>query len=742
MYLFNTLLKPVTLIALSVLCLLLFLRVVDPFWVQTIRLITFDTYQISKPREYSKQPVVIVDIDEESLRQYGQWPWPRTLIANLIDGIAERGGIATGFDIVFAEPDRFSPSNIAKDNLQLPSDIRQKLEALPDNEASMVEAMKRHSVVLGEAGVRNFSDIASQPKEIRDVGFAQIGEDPRPFLTQKKLHDLLQNQEVLQNAASGYGVFALKADADNVIRRVPLTILARDKIRLSLSVEVLRVATGGDSFAIKANEAGLEGIVVAGSFVETDGQGNIWPYYSPANKARYISASAILNGTVNADLVTGKMVLVGTSSAGLEDYRAIPLGVQMPGVEVHAQVLENILTESYLKRPSVSFLIEFFFSLLAGLLVIMLVSRLGGIKSSVGIVILIGVLLACSWWSFSTYQLLLDATYPILVTSVLFIFMVTANYIIEEQQKQRIRSAFGQYLSPTLVDQLTENPDKLVLGGEMRELTILFSDIRGFTTISEHYSDDPTGLTKLMNEVLTKLSKPILKHNGTIDKYLGDAVMAFWNAPIDEEDHAYQACSSALRMVEKIQEMNEHHRKLSTQNEAYKLHEINIGIGINTGECVVGNMGSDTRFDYTALGDAVNIASRLEGQSKPYGVPIVIGENTQKFVKDRLAVFEIDLIRVVGKKDALHIYALAGFETLAKSEDFIAFKALNASMLSSYRLQDWQSACDAIEMMDSLNEKLQLPLNDYLFIYQTRIEEFKINKPGQYWEGVYDASSK
>jgi len=722
--------------------MLLFLRVLDPFWVQTVRLASFDYYQVTKPRQYSKQPIIIVDVDEESLRQYGQWPWSRTLIADLITGISERGGVATGFDIVFSEADRLSPANFAKDNNLLPFDVRQKLKNLPDNEESMAQAMKRHPVVLGEAGVRNFSDIAAKQKEIKNVGFAKVGEDPIPYLVQKKLHDLIQNQEVLEAAASGYGIFNIKADADNIVRRVPLVVLVRDKLRLALSLELLRVATGGNSFTIKTNEAGLEGIAVAGSLIGTDGQGNIWPYFSAPNKARYISASSILSGSVDANLIAGNMVLVGTSATGLEDYRAVPIGIQMPGVEIHTQILENILTDEYLKRPSISFLIEFTLALLAGLLMIALVSRLGGVKSSIGFIILIGSLFAYSWWNFSSNQFLLDATYPIIVTSLLFIFMTTANYILEEQQKQRIRSAFGQYLSPTLVDQLTENPDKLVLGGEMRELTILFSDIRGFTTISEQYSDDPTGLTKLMNDVLTQLTKPILNHYGTIDKYLGDAVMAFWNAPIDEEDHAYQACASALRMIEKIHEMNKYHHEKSTRNSDYKLHEINIGIGINTGQCVVGNMGSETRFDYTALGDAVNIASRLEGQSKPYGVPIVIGQNTEQFVKDRLAVFEIDLIRVVGKKDALHIYALAGFEEMAKSEDFIAFKALNASMLSSYRLQDWQSAHDALGMMDTLNQKLQLPLNDYLFIYQTRIEEFRLNTPGQYWDGVYDASSK
>ena len=742
MRLFKNFLKPARLFGLAILFGLILVRITDPVLVKTLRLSSFDYYQVMKPREFIKQPIAIVDLDEASLREYGQWPWPRTRVADLIDGIAGFGGVATAFDIVFSEPDRLSPSQIAKDNTGLSLEIRQSLEALPDNEAVMASAMAGHPVVLGQASVRNPGDASPVPRDIKPVGVVTIGEDPLPFLERTKHYDLVQNIEILEEAATGYGIFSLHLERDDVVRRVPLVALVRDKIRFALSAELLRVSTGGESFAIKTNEAGLEGIKIAGSFIGTDAYGNVWPYFSSSSQLRYISAGSILNGTVNPDMINGHMVLVGTSVAGLEDFRATPLGVPMPGVEIHAQIIENIMTGQFLKRPAVSLLIEVLITLFAGLLVISFVPRLRGIRSSIGVAMLVSGLFAYSWWRFASDHVLLDATYPALVTILLFVLMITASYIREERQRKRIRGAFGQYLSPALVDQLTEHPEKLILGGETRQLSILFSDIRGFTTISEDFRQDPAGLTRLMNSILTRLSQPILKYNGTIDKYLGDAVMAFWNAPIDEEDHAYLACRAALKMIDNIDVFNEKNDRLDARNTQRKSHRINIGIGINTGDCIVGNMGSETRFDYTALGDAVNIASRLEGQSKPYGVPIVIGEQTANLVRDRLAIYEVDLIRVIGKSEPIHIYALAGTEDMSKLDDFIAFKALNASLLSSYRLQDWQSALEAIGLIDTLNQKLGLPLDDYLFIYQTRIEEFKVNSPGKHWDGVYSAITK
>jgi len=721
----------VGIIGLSLFVLLICIRILDPVPVQTLRVSLFDYYQVLKPREYTRQPVAIVDIDEESLRSVGQWPWPRSRLADLIDAIAQSGSVSIGFDIVFPEPDRLSPSQIAKDNKALDPRIRQELKKLPDNEKLMANAMRRHPVVLGQSSVRNKRDINTSEPHIRTVGFAQIGEDPKPYLRNSTFHDLVQNVKLLEDAASGLGIFSIQPESDGVVRRVPLVSLVRDKVRLALSAEVLRVATGQQSFAVKTGEAGIEGIILAGNLIETDWSGRMWPYFSVQNPDRYISAAGLLDGTFDDNSLSGQMVLVGTSAIGLENYRPTPLGQAMPGVEIHAQIMENMLTDSFLKRPVYYAILELLMVMVAGMLVLVFTRKLGALKSLATITVLVVAIFSFSWWNFSNNLLLLDATYPVLVIIALFLFTVTANYMREEKQRQRIRTAFGQYLSPGLVDQLTENPEKLVLGGETRELSVLFCDVRKFTAISESYRDNPQGLTMLMNELMTTLSKPILKTDGTIDKYMGDAVMAFWNAPLNDSNHAFNACSAALEMISAVEVMN-----ISLENP------INIGIGINTGECVVGNMGSDVRFNYSAVGDTVNVASRLEGQSKHYGMSVIVGETTNQLLGGRLATLEIDLVRVKGKRKPVHIFALAGDETLAANDNFIALKALNTSMLSSYRLQDWSSALDAIEMINSLNTKLSLPLDEYLFIYQTRIEEFKTNKPGARWDGVYTATEK
>ena len=284
--------------------------------------------------------------------------------------------------------------------------------------------------------------------------------------------------------------------------------------------------------------------------------------------------------------------------------------------------------------------------------------------------------------------------------------MATANYIREEQQKRQIRSAFGQYLSPALVDRLADNPSQLVLGGETRDLTLLFTDVRGFTTISESYKANPQGLTRLMNNFLTALSKAILDRDGTIDKYMGDAIMAFWNAPVDLDDHALRACYAAVDMIRRVDELNVSRREAVQEGSDEPYHEINVGIGINTGQCVVGNMGSDMRFDYTALGDTVNLASRLEGQSKPYGVPIILGDNTASVVSPVVATMEIDQIRVKGKLEPERIHALLGLEDMLANEDFIALHEVNQRMLSSYRQQSWQAALAALDEIGPLAQRV------------------------------------
>ena len=732
---------PVRLLGLALLAGLIMLRITDPSFVEIFRLQAFDTYQQIKPREYTRQPVTIVDIDEEALQKYGQWPWPRTRIAELILKLAQQGAVVTSFDILFSEEDRLSPDKIAEDNQNLPEDVRAALKKLPDNETTMASLMKQTRVVLGQSGVRDKEDASDGSREIIEAGYAALGEDPKPFLQPFESDGLVQNIKILEDAASGRGVINATPDADGVIRKVPLIMLVRDKIKLALSAETLRIATGGLSFATKTDAAGLNGIVVAKNLVPTDSFGRVWPYFTQPDSSKYVSAARVLDGTADPSRIGGHMILVGTSAVGLEDYRAIPLGTTIPGVEIHAQVIENILAKTMLTRPSTAIAIELAIVLALGLLIVILVPKLGAIWSFSGAAIVISAFIATSYWAFSTHRILIDPTYPVLATLALFILMTAANYIREEQQKQQIRGAFGQYLSPALVEQLSDDPDRLVLGGETRELSVLFSDVRGFTTISESYKDYPEGLTKLMNRFLTILSQPILDRNGTIDKYMGDAIMAFWNAPVDDENHAVNSCKAALAMMDDVHQFNET-RSAEPKIEGETYHEINVGVGINTGMCVVGNMGSALRFDYTCLGDTVNLASRLEGQSKPYGLAIILGDGTAKIVASQLATIEIDLIKVKGKNDPERIHALFGDEEFAKKDDYLAFRALNATMISSYRNQDWASAYEALELMEGVAEKLKINITEYLFIYETRIAEFRTNPPGPAWDGVYTATSK
>ena len=614
---------------LALLVLLIAVRIADPLFVSTIRNQSFDILQRLHPRPQTKQPVVVVDIDEESLDQVGQWPWPRSDVARLVDKLTEMGAIAIGFDVVFAEPDRLSPDKIAEDNASLPEDIKAGLLALPSNEELLADAIRRSRVIVGETSVRQGDGPGANAgggQEIPEVPHAALGADPTPYLLQ--FPRLVQNLKVISDAAAGHGMFTVEPDPDGIFRRMPLVMMVENKIRLGLSAEILRIATGGQAFATRTDDAGLSGIVVGGVLVPTDGNGKVWPWFNGSLRERYVSAGSVLSGTAPASSIAGHMVLVGTSAVGLEDFRATPVAAFMPGVEIHAQIIENILTQQFLFRPNYAIGMEVVLVVLAGLFIIWLVPKIGAVYAFFAAASVLGMIICGSFWAFYSHRLLIDPSFPIGSLATLFIVMATANYMREEQQKRQIRTAFGQYLSPALVDRLADNPSQLVLGGETRDLTLLFTDVRGFTTISESYKKNPQGLTRLMNQFLTALSKAILDRDGTIDKYMGDAIMAFWNAPVDLHDHALRACHAALEMVKKVDELNVSRLEELKDNPDEPYHEIKIGIGINSGECVVGNMGSDMRFDYTALGDTVNLASRLEGQSKPYGIAVILGDNT------------------------------------------------------------------------------------------------------------------
>jgi adenylate cyclase len=715
---------------------LMALRVADPVFVERLRLQAFDTYQQINPRERGATPIAILDVDDQSLAAIGQWPWPRTTIAEMTTKAMQAGAVAVAFDVIFSETDRLSPENIAIDNPNLPETVRSELSKLQSNDEVLAQAFSRARVVVGQTSVRDTSSGEADGLPPAKIPHAILGPNPDHFLLQ--FPKLIQNLEILENAAAGHGMFTVFPDPDGIYRRLPIVMQAEGEYRLGLSIELLRVATGGNAFAIRSNEAGIDGVVVAGQLIRTEPNGTAWNYFSKSDRNRYVSAVDLMNGTLPPNRLAGHLVLVGTSAIGLEDFRASPLGVSMAGVEIHAQLLENILGNTLLFRPNYAIGLELAFIASMSLLVIALAPFLSASLLLVATGALIAATFGGSYYLFSNSLQLIDPTFPVLGVFLSALLMLSINYIREEMQKREIRGAFGQYVSPDLVSALADNPEQLKLGGERRELSILFTDVRGFTAISESFKEDPSGLTTLMNRFLTVMSEAIMSKGGTIDKFMGDAIMAFWNAPLDEKDHARLSCESALLMMRDIEDLN---AKQAEETDG-KAIPIDIGIGVNTGDAVVGNMGSDKRFDYTALGDTVNLASRLEGQTKSYGVDIIVGASTCKLIETDFAVIELDLIRVKGKQVPEHIYALIGDKGVKDSGPFSNLKAANEAMIDSYRNQQWAEASKAAQDVRAAGVDLSVDLDFYAGLYEERVRAFQRNAPPKDWDGVFVATSK
>jgi adenylate cyclase len=722
-------------LCVALLLALLFLRITDPRPIEELRLRAFDLFQVAHPRIAAQRPVVIVDIDERSLNKLGQWPWPRTRVADLITRLTKLGALVIAFDVVFAEPDRLSPALAVDAFRDLDEETRNKLRALPSNDQVMADAMRQSKVVLGETGLPNV--VAQRDDQRPPVGIASLGGDPTRFLF--TFPGLLRNIPALDKAAAGRGLFSIRSERDGIVRRVPMVMQAQGGILPSLTFEMLRVVTGAGTILIKSDPAGIRSVAVPGLEMPTDANGQLWIYFAPHDKERYVSALDVLEGRVPADRFSRRLVLIGTSAAGLLDLKTTPNDPSMPGVEVHAQVLENILTKSTLTLPNYAAVIELGVALAMGIAIIWLAPILSPALLLLFGGSIIAVLIGTSWYFFTHERLLIDFTFPLLSSLLIYLTLIFTNYVSEQAQRRRIRSAFSQYLSPTLVEELAQSPEKLVLGGEQREMTIMFSDVRGFTTISEIYKDDPQGLTALMNSLLTPLTNAIIDRKGTIDKYMGDAIMAFWNAPLYDPTHELNACEAALDMLDRVETLNRE-RKQTADASAAPFIPIHIGVGINTGTCVVGNMGSDLHFNYSVLGDSVNLASRLEGQCKSYGLPIIIGSRTAAIAKDNFAILELDFIAVKGKTEPEVVYAIVGREDLAVSGKFQRWRELNMKMLSHYRHRDWVAALDVIEQGRAFDDEGRF--KTLYNVYAERIRAFQADPPPEDWNGAFALETK
>ena len=714
------------------------LRIWDPLPLQMLRFKAFDVYQRIEPRVPAPLPVVIVDLDDESLAAYGQWPWPRSLLSDLVDNLTAMGAGVIGFDIVFSEADRMSPENLAVALRGVDDSVRQALTRLPPpNDALFAQSIARSRVVLGQS-MTSRPQVETSTEKARKTQVAELGGDPRRSIY--AYTGITRNLPELEAAAAGIGIFTIKPEFDGIVRRVPMIVRYGDDVYPALTLDMLRVATGQNAIAVKSDHAGINSILIqtagGGITIPTDAAGRTWVNYAPHDRGRYVSAKDVLDGTVPVGRIRGHFVLVGTSAIGLQDLRATPVDDAMPGIEIHAQLLEMIMSDAYIYRPSYAITVELFLLIAMCALMTVMIARVGAAWSLFAGGALVAALLAGSWYLYVEQGVLLGVAYIGVGGFLLYSTLTYLNYVREQAEKNQVRGAFGHYMSPALVEQLAENPEKLQLGGEMKDMTLLFCDVRGFTSISELYKSDPQGLTSLINRFLTPTTDIILARLGTIDKYMGDCIMAFWNAPLDDDDHAGHACESALAMMDCIDELNQT-LEAEAEAEDKRFIPINVGIGLNSGECCVGNMGSEQRFDYSVLGDDVNLASRLEGQSKTYGIGIVIGENTRQRAPD-YATIELDLIKVKGKEEAVRIFGLLGEPALCQDPVFQALAERHGAMLEADRGQRWAEARGLAAECRQLDGEI----GGLYDLYDARFDDYEANPPGDDWDGVFVATSK
>jgi adenylate cyclase len=518
----------------------------------------------------------------------------------------------------------------------------------------------------------------------------------------------------------------------------------------SLSAEILRVAQGASTFVVKSSGAsGQEAFGEATGIVEvkvgqivlpTDKGGRVLLHDTGPVPDRSLAAWKVFEATEPLPRLEGAIAIIGTSAVGLKDQQTTPLDPNAAGVTVHAQVIEQAFFGDFLLRPDWADGAEILLLLFLGGLIILIfalpqIATLPATLFSLGIV---GAGVAASWYAYTDHALLLDPIYPGIMGIAVYTSASLLRFVSTERERKQIRTAFGQYMAPALIERLAQDPGQLRLGGEIRPLTLLFCDIRGFTTISEKLNAEE--LTHLINRFLTPMTNIIMSRQGTIDKYMGDCIMAFWNAPLDVPDHGRQGVDSALAMRERLVLLNSE-LKLEAAARRQPDIEIGIGIGLNTGEACVGNVGSDQRFDYSALGDSVNLASRLEGQCKTYGVEIVVSESTKDEVKD-YAVLELDLITVKGKTVPIRIFTVLGDSGKATDPAFQALADENAAMIDAFRAQRWDDAAEHLAAARQRAGGLRERLDEFYDLYEARIASFRMDPPPADWDGVYVSREK
>ncbi|MCF8075050.1 MAG: adenylate/guanylate cyclase domain-containing protein [Desulfotignum sp.] len=683
----------------------------------------------------SSDAVAIVDIDEYSLERFGQWPWPRYRVALLLQKIHMAGAIAVGVDILFAEPDGTSPvvlKKAFKNDLGLDVAFSGVPEGLMDNDHVLAAILQQGASVLGYSFGFEKSNPHKKiylPPSLNAVEIKAPGADPvSRYLFQS--HTLIPPLPDLLKGGTPAGFMNTITDKDGVLRRVPLCISFDQNIYPQLALATLLTAFK-DNISdpmIKTTRGGVESIKIGNTVIPLESNGAmLLNYRGPSHSFPYISAGKILEDELSAGQLAGKIVFLGTSAAGLKDIRVSPLDPVFPGVEVHATIVDNILTNDVIHRPDWIPGLEIACILFWGLATTFLIGW-GGAHLTLPLTMLLGVSVWYgSVWALGQMNIWISHFFPMLVLVLNFSILNMQKFWISEKRKKFFRSAFSKYVSKSVVDQLAENPEKLSLDGEEKQISILFSDIRGFTTLSERLS--PSQVTMLLHDYFTPVTQIIMDNQGTHDKFLGDAVMCFWNAPLDVRNHENTAIKAALEIIELLPEIN---KKFE---ERFGV-SLEIGIGLHSGLCRVGNMGSDDIFDYTIIGDNVNLASRLEGLTKFYGVQLIVSETMLRNRKKDLLIKELDMVRVKGKNDPVRIFTV--YSSSNENRDHLEKEIQEyAEGLNLYRKRNFG---DAENYFSSLAARH--PDQKLYPVYQERCVHFIDNPPDENWDGVFVHTSK
>ena len=620
--------------------------------------------------------VVIVDIDEKSIKEMGQWPWERNKVATILRNLSDAQAGVIGMDIVFSEADKTNPKRLAK-YLGLQSD------GLPDYDAILAHTIATTPTIVGF--VFDFSE--SNDNEAPQIPAVFIQKHKTyPFLPQAK--GVLRSIDIIDKSAYSSGFLNNIPDDSGIIRSVPLLIEYDMQLYPSLAFEMYRLATGNKKVTVNYSSIGVEDIVLGEQRIRVDRFGKMHLNFNgPFRTFKYISAVDIYNNNFDKRDIAGKFVFIGTSAYGLMDLRATPMDSVIAGVEIQATVLENLLKNSMIYSPSWIEAYDLLSIFVLAFVVVFLFSRLSFGRLVVVFVPFLALFVYANFYLFVYEHLLINVVFPLATILVSLMGILGINYFLESKQKELVRVKFAKKVSSSVADILIKEGDQNILLANEREVSIFFSDIRGFTQISESL-DDPKRLIDFLNLYMTPMTEIIIKNSGTVDKFIGDAIMAYWNAPLDVQNHADKAVTSALEQIESLQKLNE-------KFEALQLPRIDIGIGINSGIAVVGEMGSEGRSDYTIIGDNVNLASRLEGLCKVYGAKIVISEFTKERLHHDYYIRFLDKVRVKGKHKPVEIY-----EVMYEEDELLE---LYEEAQRNYHVGDFPKALELFERLYKQN---------------------------------------